>query len=165
MDVQQIRPVKEPYKPTTEQLARDEVLRRFNRRFVYWPIGIASLISFSIVLTLILYIIFAPSTEYIVTISAVADVVIILMACTAILIISIFLAVAGAVLYQARTKGVAPIRQLQILFWRVESFIIRIHNSILQITPLFARPFIVIGGAIAYIKALLLGIPRIFKRG
>jgi hypothetical protein len=165
METQEISTVREPYQPTLEQLNRKENLRRFNRRFIYWPIGIASLIAFSIVLTMVLYIIIAPSTEYLITFSAIADAVIILLSFTIILIISVFLAVAGAVYYQARKNGIAPIRQLQILFWRIEMLTIRIYGSVSEIAPKIARPFIAIGSRLAYIRVLFIGITRIFSRG
>ncbi len=165
METQEISTVREPYQPTLEQLNREENLRRFNSRFIYWPIGIASLIAFSIVLTMVLYIIIAPSTEYLITFSAIADAVIILLSFTIILIISVFLAVAGAVYYQARKNGIAPIRQLQILFWRIEMLTIRIYGSVSEIAPKIARPFIAIGSRLAYIRVLFIGITRIFSRG
>jgi hypothetical protein len=165
METQEISTVREPYQPTLEQLNRKENLRRFNRRFIYWPIGLASLLAFSIVLTMVLYIIIAPSTEYLITFSAIADAVIILLSFTIILIISVFLAVAGAVYYQARKNGIAPIRQLQILFWRIEMLTIRIYGSVSEIAPKIARPFIAIGSRLAYIHVLFIGITRIFSRG
>ena len=165
METQEISTVREPYQPTLEQLNREEKLRRFNRRFIYWPIGIASLLAFSIVLTMALYIIIAPSTEYLITFSAIADAVIILLSFTIIMIISLFLAVAGAVYHQARKNGIAPIRQVQILFWRIEMLTIRIYGSVSEITPKIARPFITIGSRLAYIRVLLIGITRIFSRG
>ncbi len=165
MDTQEIRTVPQPYQPTLEQLDRKEKIRRFNSRFIYWPIGIATLLAFSIVLTMVLYIIIAPSTEYLITFSAIADAVIILMSFTIILFISLFLAVAGGVFYQSRKNNIAPIRQVQVLFWRIEILTLRIYGAVSEFTPKIARPFIVVGSRIAYIRVLFRGITRIFSRG
>ena len=165
MEIQEIRTAPEPFQPTPEQLSREEKLGRFNRRFIYWPIGIVTLLTFSIVLTMVLYIIIAPSTEYLITFSAIADAVIILMSLTIIVIISLFLAFAGAVYYQSRKNGIAPIRQVQILFWRIEILTLRIYGSVSEIAPKIARPFIAIGSRLAYIRVLIIGITRIFSRG
>ena len=129
------------------------VCKQLGSRGIFW-VAVKSVFSMML-----------AGTEYIITISAVADVVMIMMACTTILVISVFLAVAGAIYYQSRTRGIAPIRQIQVLFWRVESFIIRIYNTVSDISPKIASPFISIGGRLAFIKSLFYGVPRIFKRG
>jgi hypothetical protein len=165
METHEIIQAPEPYQPTSEQLSREESLRRFNRRFIYWPIGIATLLSFSIVLTMVLYIILTPSTEYLVTFSAIADAVIILMASTLIVLFSLFLALSGAIYYQSRKQGIAPIRQTQYLFWRLESFLIQIYQAVASFAPKVASPFIAVGARIAYLRVLLLKFWRLFSRG
>jgi len=165
METHELIQTPEPYQPTLEQLSREESLRRFNRLFIYWPIGIATLLVFSIVLTMALYVILAPTTEYLVTFSAIADAVIILMVSTIIILVSLFLAVAGAVYYQSRKQGVAPIRQTQYLFWRLESFIIQIYQAAADFAPKVARPFIAVRARFAYLRVLILKFWKLFSRG
>ena len=165
MDTKELNSTPNRYKPTPEQISRREELRRFNRYFIYLPIGFATLISFLIVLSMVLYIILAPSTEYLVTVSAIADAVLIITSSVIILVLGLFIAAAVGIFYQARKNGTAPIYQTQVLFWRIEVFIMRIYRTLSEITPKIAAPFITIGARIAYLRTLPSAVHRSFRRG
>lgn len=66
------------YQPTTEQLARDQALKRHNRLYVLLPLGIAVIIALGLLITLIV-LAFLPNHDSIRQfISGMADIVIIL---------------------------------------------------------------------------------------
>lgn len=165
METPDLSPSSEVIQPTPEQLRRDESLRRFNRRFVYYPFAIVAVLAFSVVLTMVLYVVLADSAEYIVTLSAIADSIVIILVIISIILTSLFLATIGAVYFQARKKGIAPLRQTQRLFWRLDLLTIRIQRGVAAFVPKLAYPFIYVRARIAYLKTLFSKIRRLFSRG
>jgi hypothetical protein len=165
METPELSPSSKIFQPTPEQLRRAESIRRYNRRFVYYPLGIVAIVSFSILLTMVLYVVFADSTEYLISLSAIADSVVILMVTISIILTTLILGTFGAVYFQARKQGIAPIRQIQRLFWRLDMLAIKIQQSIAGFVPKLANPLIYLHSLFAYLKTLLIKMRRLFSRG
>jgi hypothetical protein len=165
METPELSPSSEVYQPTPEQLRRDMTLRRFNRRVVYYPIAAAAILAFSIVLTMVLYVLVADSTEYLVTLSAIADSVIILMVFLSLVLLLSLLMIVGAVYVQAKKQGIAPLRQAQRFLWRVDLLTLRIQRSVDNFVPKLANPFINARARFAYWRVLVLKVKRLFSRG
>ncbi|HET6447221.1 MAG TPA: hypothetical protein VFI27_21890 [candidate division Zixibacteria bacterium] len=165
METPQLSPSSKIFQPTPEQLHRAESIRRFNRRFIYYPLAIIAIVAFSIVLTMVLYVVFANSTEYLVTLSAIADSVVILTVTISIILTTLVLGTIGAVYFQARKQGIAPIRQIQRFFWRLDMLTIKIQQSVAGFVPRLANPLIYLHSRFAYLKTLFIRMRRLFSRG
>jgi ABC-type transport system involved in cytochrome c biogenesis permease subunit len=164
METPDSSPSSEVFQPTPEQIRRDDTLRRFNRRVVYTPIALAAILAFSIVLTMVLYVLLADTTEYLVTLSAIADSVIILMVFSSLVLIGSLLIIVGAVYFQARKQGIAPLRQTQRFLWRLDLLAIRIQRSVSDFVPKLANPFINIRARFAYWRVLVNKLKKLFSR-
>lgn len=165
METTDLSPSSEQYQPTSEQLRRNEALRRFNRVYIYYPIAIVTILAFSIVLALVLYVVLADSTEYLSTVSAIADSILILTISTIMLMIILFLAIVGAVYFQARKARIAPLRATQVLLWRLDLLTTRIQRAVGDFVPKLANPFINIRARFAYWRVLMHKLKRLFSRG
>ena len=165
METPDLSPSTKVFQPTSEQLRRNEELRRFNRVYIYFPIAIVTILAFSIVLSLILYVILADSTEYLDTVSAIADVILVITIIAIMLMIVLFLAIAGAVYFQARKADIAPLRAIQVLFWRLDLFTVRIQRGVNDFVPKLANPFIRVRARFAFWRVLLNKLKNLFSRG
>ena len=121
MTTPNIVPEKVEYEPTLSQQERAESLRKFNSRFVYAPIIVSSLIVVILVLLLLYIALNPPTLEALQTISGITDAVVIIFTIPAMIFCSILPIVFIASTVQARKQGIAPLRQLQILMWRMDS--------------------------------------------
>lgn len=165
METPDLSPSAELFQPTSQQMSRDEAMRRFNRRYVFLPIAIAALLAFSITLTMVLYVLLADSSEYVITLSAIADSLIILMTFAILVLIGLFLAIVVGVYFQARKQGIAPLRQVQRLFWRLDLLTIRIQRGVRNFVPRLAAPFIYTRARLAYWRVIIYSLKRLFSRG
>jgi len=106
--------------PSSAQLERVAALRRFNWLYVYAPISIVALaITFTI--AWLLYAMLVPSADDPVsTVSAVADVFLIITSIGCILTCGLVTATAVIVVVQAKSKGIKPLQKIRQLFWKIE---------------------------------------------
>ncbi len=164
MTVPQIVPDKTEFEPTTAQQQRAASMRRFNTLYIYLPIGFFGFVAIIIVLILLYLSLNPPAAQTLKTISGIADAVVILGTVPAIIICGIIptLAIVGTV--QARRRGMAPLRQLQVLLWRMDRGVGIVRQKVDDMAPKIARPFIQIHGAFAYVQNLFNRIVRVFKR-
>jgi len=165
MEQNDLRPARDRYQPSDVQLARREELRRFNRLAVYWPIGLAFFLASSLVIAMVVYIILAPSLDFLVTFSAIADITLMATSCLLFLVIGLFITLLVGGYYQTKKQGMAPIYGVQVLFWRIERLSLRIYGKVAQIAPKIAAPFIAVAGRVAFIRTYFIGITKLFQRG
>jgi hypothetical protein len=152
------------YEPTMSQQERVASLRRFNSRFVYAPIIISSVIVVILVLLLLYIALNPPTFGALQTISGISDAVVILFTIPAMIFCSIVPIVFIAATVQARKQGIAPLRQFQILMWRVDGGVGVVRQKTNEIAPKIAAPFIKVRSIYAYIITLLKRLTSIFKR-
>jgi hypothetical protein len=165
LDVVDVALIEQEYQPTDSQLERASAIRKFNFRFVYLPTGLISLVVLIAVISLLYLSLFPPNEETQETISGIADAVTILGVIPLLILCAIVPTLAVVATVQGKRSGIAPLRQLQLLMWRLDSGIYGGRLVIERIAQKLANPFIVIQGAIAFIQTLIRRVASIFKQG
>lgn len=164
MTVPDVVPEKTEYTPTTSQLERAASIKRFNRLFVYLPISFFGVVAILLTILMLYLSLNPPTEETLLTISGIADAVVILGTVPAIIVCGIVPALFLVTTIQARQRGMAPLRQLQTLLWRMDSGIGLVRQKVDETAPKIARPFIIVQAKIAYFQALIKKIPHLFRR-
>ena len=165
MDVTDITPIEQEYQPTSSQLERAAAIRKFNFRFVYLPIGLISLVTLLSVLALLYLALFPPNDETLERISGMADAATIIGTIPLLVLCAIFPTLAIVATVQGKRRGIAPIRQLQLLFWRLDGGIGSGKQVIGRYAQKLANPFIIVQGAFAFVRAFLHRVASLFKQG
>lgn len=165
MDVTDIAPQEQEYQPTDSQLERAAAIRKFNFRFVYLPIGLISLVVLLTVLALLYLALFPPNEETLQSISGLADAVTILGIMPLLLLCTIVPTLAVVATVQGKRRGIAPIRQLQLLLWRLDRGMTGLKRTIGRVAQKLANPFITIQAALAFVGSFLRRVASIFKQG
>ena len=165
MEVTDIAPLKPEYQPTVAQLERAAAIRRFNFLFVYLPIGFISLVALVTVFGLLYMAIFPPNEETLQTISGMADAATILGIVPLLVLCAIVPTLAVVATVQGKRHGIAPIMQLQLLFWRLDAGMASLKRTIGRLAQKLANPFITIQAVFAFARSFLRRITSIFKQG
>ena len=165
MDVTDITPIEQDSQPTDSQLARAAAIRRFNFRFVFLPIGFISLVLLITTIGLLYLALFPPNEYTSQTISGMADAATIIGIIPLLLLCAIFPTLAIVATVQGKSRGIAPIRQLQLLLWRLDGGIYGVRQVIGRIAQRVANPFIAVQAAFAFVSTLLKRIVSLFKKG
>ena len=111
------------YEPAAAQLARAAALRRFNRVYVYLPLGLAGLGVLALLGWLSWQVFAAVDEEIGVMTSALADIIVILTLIPLLLLCAIVpLAAVGFVVYR-RQQPKREYGRLPTFFWRVDIFL------------------------------------------
>lgn len=152
------------YTPTPIQQERDASLRRFNRLYIYFPILFFSLAAILITVFLLYLSLNPPTEETLLTISGIADAVVILGTIPVIIICGIVPTLFLVTTVQARKRGMAPLSQLQTLLWRMDSGVGMVRQKVDETAPKIARPFITIQAKLVYFQTLVKSIPHSFRR-
>ncbi len=150
--------------PTLMQEERAKAIRRFNRLFVYAPIVILSLISLAIIVMLLYFVVYPPSSETYAIISGIADAVVIMGVLPLIILTGALLVIIFSVWVRGRRRGFAPVRGSQRLLWRVEWALSDVQRITGQVANQIVRPFISIHAFAAYIRRLFHHLGRLLKR-
>lgn len=159
--------------PTAEQGERLKARRRFNRLYVYLPLGLVAFLWLLLIMGLA-WLTVAGRWFYVDTnqeyyrglVSGVADAVTILMLAPLILLCTLPLAAAVgvAVWRRKRRKEAATPYGALAIFWRIESLISRIGAGIGTFMPRLAQPVISAHAAATYVRVLLQQIKNILSR-
>jgi hypothetical protein len=165
MELPEPSPSSERYQSTPEQARRQAAIRRFNLLYVILPISAVSLIVLSTLVILAINVLGVETGEYVVTLSAIADSVVILIMLGAMIIIGLFLIIVVAALVQGKRAGIAPIRRIQLLFWRLEMLTIRIGKRVNNAVPKLADPIIKIRARTAFWNVFVHRLKMLFMRG
>lgn len=154
------RPPEAP-QPTAEQLARLARRNRFNRLFVYLPVGLVALLWLGLVLGLLWLTIvgswFAMDTNqeyYRALVSGVADAFTILMLSPLLVLCAIpIVLAAGLIVYRRRRKGDRePGPESLPIMWRIENVVSSVRSRVDGTTPKVAQPIINAYGAVTYLR-------------
>ncbi len=164
MTVPEVAPEKIEYIATPIQQERADSIRRFNRLYVYGPISFFGIAAILITIFLLYLSLNPPSEETLPTISGIADAVLILGTIPAIIVCGVVPALFLVTTYQARKRGMAPLRQLQTLLWRMDSGVGMVRQKVDETAPKIARPFITVHAKLAYFQTFLKRIPHLFRR-
>lgn len=164
MTMSEVTPEKTEYIPTPIQQERAASLRRFNRLYVYVPVSLFSVVAILITVFLLYLSLNPPTEETLKTISGIADAVLILGTIPAIIVCGIVPTLILVTTVQARKRGMAPLRQLQTLLWRMDSGVGMVRQKVDETAPKIARPFITVHAKLVYFQTLLKRIPHLLRR-
>ncbi len=158
----QLEPI---FEPSTRQLERAASIRRFNRIYIFLPISLASIIALALTILLIFLALGIGTVEVRETISGIADSVLILTIIPTMVLCAIVPTAFIAVSIQTRQRGIAPIRQTQFFFWRVQDWLGLLGTRIGNLMQKIREPIMRISARYVYIEILLIRLIKIFKRG
>jgi heme/copper-type cytochrome/quinol oxidase subunit 2 len=160
------------YRPTVEQLARDETRRRYLRRNVYAPTLIAALLVVALIVLLIVLAFAAPSPRVAALISGLSALTIILFSLPIIVVMSI-LPIAWLALTVNRRRrrkdfpefGPMAYRgRLQTWLWQLDHLLDGAEAGVISLTARLRRPLIGLHARAAYLSTWLREIRENFRR-
>lgn len=152
------------YEPTPEQAARADQLRRFNRLYVYGPIAALSLVVVGLIVWLAIIALVPPSLAARITLSAIADAVLIMGIVPLMLLCAIVPVLFLLATFQARQRGIAPTRQLQRWLWIVDSSVGKLGKRADGAAQSLAKPFIAAQARASFVGALWARLVRLISR-
>lgn len=162
------------FEPSAEQLARAASLRRFNRLYVYVPVGVVTAVVLITFLYLLYLALFPPTEETYLFLSGLADLVLILMLLPVVLIFGLVMtAVVGGGIYynffmdeaDRPISPAPPYGRVRTLLWRIDSLLLLIVLPKLRhISQRITKPIIQFNGWFAYIQSWLDSLRRLVIR-
>lgn len=160
----------QPYQPNQSQEERKEALRRFNRRFVYLPLGFGALLALAAVISLLVGVFtpaFPGAAAYA---SALADITIILFVIPQIFLMAlgpallVWLIVAARRRRQDNRPRFDEGGKLQVWLWQLDSLGERAQRQTAVFSQKATDPLITFHGWLAYTRAFLKKIQTYLKR-
>jgi hypothetical protein len=155
---------KPEYQPTAAQLARAAALRRFNRWFVYLPVIMAAVIVLVVVGLLFWVTLIQPGENSRETVGGIASAVVILVSLPMTVLCALPSVLIIGAFVQGRQRGMAPIKRIQTIFWRIDSLVLRLQSAVYDFTPKVAGVVIKAHAAVAYVRNLLNQLMNLLKR-
>lgn len=147
--------------PTAEQSARLARRKRFNRLFVYLPLGFVAMLWLGLILGLLWLTVagswFAMDTNqeyYRALVSGVADAFTILMLTPLLVLCALPTVLAsGLAVYRRQRRAEREPRPESLpLMWRIENLVSSVRGRVDEFTPKLARPIVNAHGAVAFIR-------------
>ncbi len=160
------------YSPSREQLERERALQRYNRLFIYVPVGIAALIA-TFLFGLMLVGIFAPglvgAEEFL---SGLADTILVLWLIPMLLLCSIVpLAYFAYLVNRRQRRNMLPPdspqlqhSRVQMVMWQAQDIVDRAEQSTERLSDRIGQPFISLGTIAAYVFSWLTILTRPLRR-
>ncbi len=156
------------YHPSEEQFARDAELRRFNRFYLYLPLGIVILIALVLIGLLTVGVFATGNPKNLIFVSALADIIVILGIIPMLVIMAILpIAYLGYLVNKRQkrkqnpqTGPLAYRSRVQIFLWRLDSFSRKIQYKTKDFAPKAAEPIIKANATITYLQEW----PKILKK-
>ncbi|GIK55245.1 MAG: hypothetical protein BroJett015_09080 [Chloroflexota bacterium] len=167
-------PVTGGFEPSEEQMSRAAALRRFNRLYVYAPVGVVTAVVLLTFLYLLYLALFPPTEETYLFLSGLADFVLIMMLLPVVLIFGLVMtAVIGGYVYYNFFMDEAdrpippapPYGRVRTLLWRLDSLLLLIVLPQLRsYSHRITRPIIRFNGWFAYLQSWLDTLRRLVIR-
>ena len=160
------------YRPTNEQLARDEMRQRYLRRNVYAPVIIAAIIAVAL-LGLIVYLAFGVATPQAKSFIAGMSALVIILFAGPMVILMAIMPVSWLVFKLNRrqqrknfpeTGPMAYRSRVQILLWQLEGLLSGLEEGVDGISARLRRPLVALHARAAYLRGWLNGIRGKFTR-
>lgn len=160
------------YRPTVEQLARDETRRRYLRRNVYAPVIIAALLVLAMIVLLVVLAFAVPSPRVAALVTGLSALTIILFSLPIIVLMSILPIAWLALTVNRRQRrknfpelGPMAYRgRLQTWLWQLDSLLDDAQIGVMSLTARLRRPLIKLHAQAAYLATWLRGIRENFRR-
>lgn len=159
--------------PTADQIARKAARKRFNRLYVYLPLGIIALVWLLLIVGLIWLTVAGrwfhvdTSQEYYRSlVSGVADAFLVLMLLPFMIVCAVPpVAAIGFVVWRHRRQKAQPDSYGKLpLFWRLDNVVTRVRSAAAASTPKLANPVITVHSTASYLRTLLQEIRKTFSR-
>lgn len=162
----------ELFSPSAEQLQREQDLKRFNRLYIYFPLGLA-LVAVLTMLILMLIGIFAPglvgAEEFL---SGLADTILVLwMIPMTVLCAIVPIMYIGYVVNRRQRRAELPPdspllqhRRAQMAMWQAQNISDRVEKKTESTSDRIAKPFISLNVFVTYLDAWLMILIRPFRR-
>lgn len=145
-------------------MARAAALRRFNRWFVYLPVIMAAVIVLVVVGLLFWVTLIQPGENSRETVGGIASAVVILVSLPMTVLCALPSVLIIGAFVQGRQRGMAPIKRIQTIFWRIDSLVLRLQSAVYDFTPKVAGVVIKAHAAVAYVRNLLNQLMNLLKR-
>lgn len=143
---------------------RAKALQRFNRIFVYLPVGTAAAIVLGLVIWFIVIGPAGANESAQATLSGAADIFMIMSSTVLMLLCAIFPLLFFGLTLQLRRSGSRPLFRMQRLFWRANDLVSRLSTAVAQAAPKAASVLIAFRTRLTYLVAVAEQIPNLFKR-
>lgn len=152
------------YQPSPAQVERAKALRRFNRLALYLPVGLVAALIVLITIFLLYFALFEADSQAIITLSAVADSIIIIYAIPTMLLCGLFPTLFIIAFAQGRQRGMAPIQTTRRILWQIESQLIRVQGKINEVAPKVTGPLISLHSRFAFLCTFITRLRQLFLR-
>ncbi|MCA9950759.1 MAG: hypothetical protein KDE48_14010 [Anaerolineales bacterium] len=160
------------FEPSPSQLERDAELRRFNRLYIFLPLGAALFIAVILMAILIIGVFAVGSAQNLIFVSALADIIIILGILPLLLIVAILpIGYFGYKINQRQKRKLNPQTgplayrsRIQIFMWRLDQFAQKLQNKTNETAPRVAKPIMKANETIAYLEAWPKSLKKTLKR-
>ena len=160
----------DPFVPTAVQLERANALKRFNRLFIYLPLGLLATAVLGLFIYLLIIAIWPPYEDTRLFLSGIADIILILFFLPVAVIFGLLLAgILGGIFYQRQSSkedGAPSLQQkygrLRLLLWKLDQKLSAVYRKIDQFIPKVANPVIRFNALIAAITTWLNAVWRKF---
>ncbi len=143
------------YLPTPEQLERKAGLRRFNKLYVYLPMGIFAAIAIITTVALFWGAFAGDPAQRRIFISAVADIVVILATIPLILTFTVLVGAAAAAYFYARSLPKQKNGRVHVFLWQLNNGINKVGNKTDDIAPKLIKPITASHGVQSYLSAFV----------
>jgi hypothetical protein len=155
---------KPPFQPNEEQIARATALQRFNRLYIYLPIGLVAGLVIILSLLLLYLAIFPPSDNTWLFLSGLADFILVMWMLPMVIIMGLLLAagIGGAIYYkyflddaQKPLPPAPPYGRLRTLLWRIDTLLIQLLPKLRAGESKIAQPIIRVNAWFVYLETWL----------
>ncbi|MBK8987863.1 MAG: hypothetical protein IPM39_17645 [Chloroflexi bacterium] len=159
-----------PFQPSPQQLERKAALHRFNRLFVYLPLGVVILVALSLIILLLVGVLAPGLTGAAEFASALADIIIILFSLPLMMICALGPAMLVGLIAWGRNRRQQGIPRLddggriQELLWKLDSLVQQAQTRTAEITPKLSGVIIEFNARLSYLTAFLQKIGTYLKR-
>lgn len=158
------KPESQQYQPLPDQLERAAALQRFNRLYIYIPLGVFSLAGLALVV-LMLWGVLSPNVvgtrEFV---SGLADLVVIMTVLPLLLLCALVPAAAIGLVVYRRQQPKREHGRFHTLLWRLDALVTKVQDTVSTTTPKAAAPVIKGHAWMAYIQTLLKSVKKQFTR-
>ena len=143
------------YLPTPEQLERKAALRRFDKLYVYLPMGIFTAIAIIAAIALFWGAFAVGSVDSLSFISALADITVILATIPLILTFTALVGAAVAAYFYARSLPKQKNGRVHVFLWQLNNGINKVGNKTDEIAPKLIKPITASHGVQSYLSTFV----------